>query len=133
MAGPGRPTVYTTELAEEICRRLVAESMLKICMDAHMPSRETVYNWLGKHDDFFTMYMRARELQAHHITDVGSHMSIHGVGGDPQSAAVQLNAVKWAAGRLNGRHYGDKQDINIGGQKDAPPVQQRIVLAWEDS
>lgn len=120
MAGPGRPSAYTPELAAEICERLVAESMLKICMDDHMPTRMTVYNWLGKHEDFYAMYMRARELQAHHIADVGSHMSIHGVGGDPQSAAVQLNALKWAAGRLNGRHYGDKQDLNIAGKDGGP-------------
>lgn len=122
MAGLGRPTDYTSELADEICRRLVAESMLKICMDDHMPSRQTVYNWLGQHPDFFDKYVKARELQSHHIADVGSYMSIHGVGGDPQAAAVQLNAVKWTAGRLNGKYYGDKQDLNIGGQKDGEPL-----------
>lgn len=113
----GRPSDYTPELADEICRRLVAESMLKICMDDHMPSRVTVYNWLGKHEDFYTNYERARLLQSHHIADVGAHMSIHGVGSDPQAAAVQLNAVKWTAATLAPKRYGSKMDVTSDGER----------------
>lgn len=132
MAGPGRPTAYTAELAGEICARLVAESMIKICMDDHMPTRQTVYNWLGQHDEFFTMYQRARELQSHNVADVPAHMSLHGVGGDPQAAAVQLNACKWTAASLGRKHYGETKNLNIGGQEGAPPVRTETVYRWEE-
>jgi hypothetical protein len=126
----GRPSDYTPEIVDEICQRLPAESMLRICMDEHMPTRQTVYNWLGRHADFFDRYVRARELQSHHIADIPAHMSIHGVGADPQAAAVQLNACKWTAGKLNGKLYGDKTNINLGGQDDAPPIKTETTYTW---
>jgi len=42
----GRPTLYTEELAAEICRRLAGgESLRRICEDDHMPGASTVVDW----------------------------------------------------------------------------------------
>ena len=112
----GRPSDYTPELADEICRRLPGESMIHICLDDHMPTRQTVYNWLGGHPDFFDNYERARVLQAHNVADVPVHMSLYGVGDDPQGAAVQLNACKWTATSLAPKRYSDKLDVTSKGE-----------------
>ena len=43
----GRPSTYTPEIAEIICRRLAdGESLRMICAVAPMPTRQTVRNWV---------------------------------------------------------------------------------------
>lgn len=115
----GRPSDYTPELADEICRRLVTTSMRRICMAQDMPSEQTVYTWLQKHPEFLEKYRASRELQSHYMADIGTEMGMYGVS-DPQSAAVQLNAIKWATSKLAAKHYGDKQELNIGGADGGP-------------
>jgi Bacteriophage Sf6, terminase small subunit-like len=51
-AGPGhgavtgRPSIYTAELAAEICKRLaVGESLNAICKDDRLPAESTVRHW----------------------------------------------------------------------------------------
>ena len=60
----GTPSVYTAELAEEICARLAAgESLKAICRDPDMPPFSTVQGWArDNHHGFAAMYDRAREL-----------------------------------------------------------------------
>ncbi len=61
----GRPSVYTPEIATEICNRVAeGESLYRICEDDHMPSRSTVLKWaLDDLHGFSSVYARARELQ----------------------------------------------------------------------
>ncbi len=43
----GRPTLYSLEIALEICDRIAdGESLVKICSDAKMPKKTAVYEWL---------------------------------------------------------------------------------------
>jgi hypothetical protein len=117
----GRPTDYSEELTTEICNRLVSQSMRRICMAPDMPSEQTVYTWLGKYPEFLEKYRVARELQSHCMADIGAHMGLHPADiHDPQAASVQLNAIKWATSKLACKLYGDKLDMSLGGQKDAP-------------
>ena len=47
----GRPSVFTPEIAAEICERIAMdESLIKICESDHMPSTNTVYRWLNDDD-----------------------------------------------------------------------------------
>ncbi len=61
----GRPSIYSAELAETICARLVGgESLRQICEDDKMPCSTTVLRWLVEKDDFQAQYAQACELQA---------------------------------------------------------------------
>jgi hypothetical protein len=61
----GRPSIYTDELANDICTRLgLGESLRKICLDDRMPSLRSVMGWLTTKPDFLQQYTRAREIQA---------------------------------------------------------------------
>jgi hypothetical protein len=61
----GRPSIYSEELAIEICTRLgLGESLRKICLDERMPCLASVMGWLTKKPDFLAQYTRAREIQA---------------------------------------------------------------------
>jgi hypothetical protein len=41
---------------------------------------------------------------------------------------VRLNALKWAASKIAPRHYGDKLDLNHGGQAENPV--KVITYGW---
>ena len=60
----GRPTLYTPELAEQICD-LVAEgtSLRKICQDHDLPTRRTILNWMTIYPEFLRQYEAAYKVQ----------------------------------------------------------------------
>src|SRR3954454_3708303 len=126
----GRPSDYSMELANDICRQLTeGKSMLEICSRPEMPHVSNVYRWLQKHEGFRDRYVSAREQQAHTIADRAVAMALHGstVITDPQVAKVQLDAIKWTAARLAPRVYGHKADIAIGRNPDQSPAP---VIRW---
>lgn len=116
-AKPGRPTLYTPELAQTICARLAAgESLRAICTEEEMPSRETVREWLHKDEAFAGQYARAREEQqvtlaeevleeARAITSQADAMKVREFG----------NHVRWMAERMAPKVFGAKQDLHITG------------------
>ncbi len=131
----GRPTLYTDELAAEICRRIVeGESLTRICKDDDMPNVSSVYLWIIKNKDFSNMYAHAREDQADtysdQIVDIGEEvpmMVITDEDGkvtkriDPAGVnrnRLRVDARKWVAAKLKPRKYGDRQIL--AGDKDAP-------------
>lgn len=79
----GRPTLFTPELGEEICRRLVEKgSLRRVCKDDDMPCFGTVYAWDGDGQkdiqakllttdkaEFSGRFARARVVQAHGMVD----------------------------------------------------------------
>jgi hypothetical protein len=53
---------YTPELAQEIFRRIsMGESLLQICRDERMPTRQAVYNWVDNDESLALQFARARE------------------------------------------------------------------------
>jgi hypothetical protein len=65
---PGRPTKYTKEIGEEICRLMVEEvgykgSLRGICSREDMPAVSTLCKWLTVHKEFAELYTRARDAQ----------------------------------------------------------------------
>jgi hypothetical protein len=122
----GRPSGYTLELTNDICRQLAeGKSMLEVTARADMPAVSTVYLWLTTHKEFVDRYTRAREQQAHTITDRAAAMALNGhrVISDPPVAKVQLDAIKWTAARLAPKVYGSKAELNLGGQAENPLTQ----------
>lgn len=63
----GRPTLYSPELADEICERIATQprGLDFICETEPMfPSARTVATWIAQHPDFLQKYQFARERQA---------------------------------------------------------------------
>jgi len=64
-ANRGRPSYYSSEIAETICGRLVdGESLRAICADPAMPARATVFRWLARNQEFRRSYALARQCHA---------------------------------------------------------------------
>lgn len=114
---PGRPGPYSDVVAEEIVRRLMeGESMRTICLDSDMPHRSTVIRWMADDDAFATKCARARELQADAIFDEMQEIADSGNPEDVQRAKLRISTMQWRASKLAPKKYGDKLDLNHGGE-----------------
>lgn len=132
----GRPTGYLIKLGNEICERLAeGESLREICKDKHLPSRNTVYKWMSADEfiGFRDQYTHARGVQAHKYADDALK---YAVGTNPKNAIadrLKFDALRWAAGKLNPKIYGDMKRVEQSGP-DGGPIQseRRITIVLED-
>lgn len=129
MANMGRPTLYSDELADDICERLVeGESLASICRSESMPRISTVYLWLRTKPDFLAAYTRARDDQgdtdADKIGDVQDRVLRGEI--DPAAARVAIDALKWTAARRQPKKYGDKIETTLQGPNGGPVQVEEI-------
>jgi hypothetical protein len=70
-AADGRPTCYSSEIAERLCEELAAgRTVTEVCRDPDMPSARTVYNWAARnHSGFARIYRQAREAGCYAMAD----------------------------------------------------------------
>jgi hypothetical protein len=131
----GRPSEFTQAVADAICE-LIADgtSLRKICLADEMPSKATVFKWLGAYRDFADQYARAREAQADtmaddilDISDDGRNDTYMGEDGIERTdtdviarSKLRVDARKWLASKMAPKKYGDKLDLNHGGQPNNP-------------
>ena len=124
----GRPkgsgSKYTVELGEQICHRLAhGESLLGICKDEGMPSEGTVRGWCVDHADFASKYARARQEQADHYAEQIIEIAdekLSDLAKEERSDAWQqqrlrIDARKWYASKVAPKRYGDRLDVEHGG------------------
>lgn len=106
----GRPTVFTEQLADTICERLLERSMVAICKDEDMPSRSTVYAWFDAYPVFRARCARAREglveFKLAELEDIIDR-TVRGKL-DPAAARVAVSHVQWMAEKLANKQYGNK-------------------------
>lgn len=117
----GRPSEMTEGICDEICMRLsMGQSLNRICFDEHIPARTTVYQWLLKNREFAHKYAQARENQAESFFDEA--IDIAREHEDPQKARVIVDTLKWAAGKLKPKKFGDKIEHTV--QQDFIPLDE---------
>lgn len=136
----GRPSTYSPEVADSICRQLMEGVSLKyICSADDMPAMSTVFLWIQKHAEFSDKYTRAREIQAevmadelNDIADDGSNdwMDRELKNGETirvpdhehiNRSRLRVDTRKWIAARLLPKKYGDKVSAEVSG-KDGGPI-----------
>ena len=106
-----RPSKFTQELADEICRRVSeGRSLRSVCRDADMPTDETVRQWRLADAEFSAQYARAREARAEVLAD--EIVEIADTAEDAQLARLRVDARKWAASKLDPKRYGERLDID---------------------
>lgn len=135
MAERGRPSIYTEEIADEICRRLAeGESLRSVCRDDGMPAESTVRAWvLDDKEGFSAQYVRARDLyldtmadEILEISDDGSNdymATEHGEkldGEHIQRSRLRVDTRKWYLSKLAPKRYGDKLAMEHTGEDGAP-------------
>jgi hypothetical protein len=143
-----RPTLYTEELATEICERISGgESLCQIVLLEHMPCEKTVYNWIDAHPEFLQKYTHAvdrrTDFWAEEIISIADDSRNDWVERENQRThetyvAVNEEAIARARLRIDSRFrlmakqapkkYGDKLDVTSQGDKIAPAY---IILSPE--
>jgi hypothetical protein len=128
-----RPTKYTQELADEICRRIMdGESLRGICESQDIPDRSTVHLWLATNSQFSDQYARAKEEQADTLADDMQFIA-DTVQPDRDAVAkarLQIDTRKWSASKLKPKKYGDK--MQLGNDPDNPLTNPTKELTDEE-
>ena len=131
----GRPTEFNNEIGSKILNRISdGESVRKICEDADMPAKSTIFKWLLDNKGFSDQYTKAKQEQAElladeivEISDTGkndwmkkNHPDNEGyvINGEAIARSrLRVDARKWVAARLLPKKYGDKIE-NVISNKD---------------
>lgn len=118
-----RPSLYSDNLADEICLRIATSSdgIHKIAKEFNICAW-TIFNWKHEHNYFSNNYTRAKELQAEflkeqiisiaddssgdeEVTEYGVRLNREFV----ERSKLKVNTRQWLMGRLAPKEYGDKK------------------------
>lgn len=129
MAALGRPTLYSPELAADICERLASGSSLRaICASDEMPSMSSVFLWMSKYEDFSENYAKAQKERStalfEEMFEIGDDVKA-----DPaevSKAKLRVDTRKWALARMDPKRFGDKVEQTIQGPDGGPVQVQKI-------
>lgn len=134
---PGRPSLYTEELAAEIATRLAnGETMKSICSDDHMPDVLTVWRWRHEREEFCKIIQRAREAQSEAMIDACQELADEAakVALAPECGSASVAAKKLAietrlkvAARFAPEKFGDRVRQDVAGVPGAP-LERKITL-----
>lgn len=117
----GRPSIYTDDLAVELCTQIAeGRSLRKICDREDMPALRTVMYWLRDNESFLQQYTRAREEQAESYAD--EIIDIADTEPDANKARVRVDSRKWVVSKLLPKKYGDKLDLTSMGKELPAPI-----------
>ena len=140
----GRPTDYTDDLADKICSALSdGASLRKVCEPDDMPCKATIFNWLRTNKEFLDQYERAKQESADamadeilDIADDGTNDWIEKTDKDGavigetlnsehvQRSRLRIDTRKFLMAKMKPKKYGDKVDLNVGGQNGNPIVSE---------
>lgn len=67
----GRPSIFTTELGDEICRTIAVstKSLRTLCKENNWPNANTICEWRIKNKHFGELYARAKKNQIEALVD----------------------------------------------------------------
>lgn len=104
----GRPSIYTAELADTICKALAeGKSLRSICRDEGMPTEATVRMWAADdREGFYSQYTRARDIGLDCVAE--EVFEIADDGSDHQRDRLRFDARRWYLSKLAPKRYGDK-------------------------
>lgn len=145
-SGPkgGAPAfVLTQELSDEICRRIATGATVHNLGD-DMPGHTTIFHWRRANEEFANAYTRAisdrSEFWAEEIKQisdtpqVGERTEWSEMSGEKvtrfdmiEHRKLRIDARKWLMAKATPKKYGDKIDVNHGGQPDGIPIVTAVV------
>lgn len=133
----GRPTLYTTELAAEICDAVACsqKGLKRLCEEnPHWPDKSTIIRWRFQNTEFYDQYARAKDFQVEcagdellEIADDGSNDYMLNKDGNEvidhehvRRSILRVDTRKWLLSKLLPKKYGDRVQTEISGKNGAP-------------
>ena len=121
---------FSPELFDHICERIAeGESLRAICADADMPSVTSVMRWLAADPTLGEQYARAREVQGDGEFDKAREIAFAATPDTVQVARLQYDAVKWRAGKLRPKVYGERAVIEGPGDNG----EHKVTVTADDA
>lgn len=123
------------EVFEYVCLEIEkGRPVRQVLKDENTPSSKTFFNWLEEDEDKVKRYARACEARAEDIfeeileisdnqekdvsvSEEGIEYTNHNV---INRSKLRIDARKWVLSKMQPTKYGEKLDLNLGGQKDNP-------------
>ena len=126
----GRPSIYSDEVAEQICDRLAeGESLRNICRTEGMPKMTTVLEWVDEdRESFRGRYARAREAKAETVDAKIQEIADNATPETANLAKVQITAHQWRAAKLAPKRYGDK--VQHTGSDGESPIATNLTVTF---
>lgn len=87
-------------------------------------SEGTVRRWITKDEDLFWEYLAARALMAQSLAEEALQVARRSTNQNVASDRLKIDALQWAATKMNPREFGDKQLIQQEGKQT---VEIRVV------
>ena len=113
---------WTPEIEDEICIEISSgRAMHELCNQKGMPSEATLYRRMATDDRFAAKMAQARAAQQDHEVERCIKIAESATPEDVQVARLQIDTIKWRAGKLRPKVYGDKV-TNIVSDPDGRPV-----------
>lgn len=126
----GRPSIYSQELADEICTKIASngKGIKLLCAEnPNWPNKDTIFMWLKNHPEFSDQYARAKQCQIEvfvdEILDIADDCSkdsyINAQGKKICDAEyivrsrLRIDTRKWLASKLVPKVYGSYKHENI--------------------
>jgi hypothetical protein len=131
----GAPAKYDPHTAMMLIRAkmTLGKSLSQICREEGMPSLTTVMRWLDEDEGgaLREHYMRAREALGDSFAERTLDV-IFDEDDDPNNKRVKLDGLKWLAGKMNPKRYGDKVENTVVGPGGGPVLIATGVVRAED-
>lgn len=127
-----RPSIYTKDITDNICQRIVdGESLRQICKDVSLPNRDTIYSWLQSNKAFSDQYTQARMMQADQFFDEMDEIIRQPMQSmiQIQQARLQIDTMKWRLSKMLPRIYGDKVELNSYSDRQDHSIKVEFVNA----
>jgi hypothetical protein len=96
---------------DHVIERVLEGQPLRLAIAEAGVGVTTFNKWLQSDKDAATSYARATELRADLLADEALHLADGA--GDPAKVRNQMTIRQWLAGKLNGKRYGDRIDLNV--------------------
>ena|SRR5215831_13163150 len=131
MAGRGRPSKYTKELAERICADLASGMTLRqVCRQEGMPDPVTVLNWEKEdREGFSQQYADARLLGYRQWADELIEIADEAGDWTDQRSRLRVDTRKWLLSKALPKIFGDK--LIHGGEGPDGAIVNHVTYSWE--
>lgn len=107
-------STFNYDLAIRICERVAeGDTLSAVCAEEGMPDRKTFRQWCVRDEKVMQAYEAARLVKSHslfdEVLDITRKLKTETLDNAKVNAfRVALDNLRWAAGKLNPREYGDK-------------------------
>lgn len=125
-SGAAQPSKKPVRRSESVVQDMLwrvagdARSLRDVCQDEDMPSYKTAYDWLNADPDMRARYEMARaergDFHGEQVLEIARQVREGEL--EPQAGKVAIDGVKWAAGRMAPKAWGDRSQLDMNVHND---------------